>query len=89
MSPSLSLAFRQIQIPSWWYEGNRPVSAETKRKEILAYLKLRNEPVCGIEMRDKFNMSTSYFWEVMKPLIESGKVIKHKPRHDRTLLEAA
>ena len=55
MSPSLSLAFNQIQRPTWWYEGNKkpettnPIKPETiaKRAKLFRWLKKQKRKVSG------------------------------------------
>lgn len=97
MSPSLTLVFSQIQRPTWWHEGNKPaVSAKpskpetiAKRAEMLAWIKAQKRKVSGSDVAAHFELTTSQLWNLMDPLVESGKVIKHKPRHDRSLLEVA
>lgn len=93
---SLSIALAQIQKPSWWYEGDRyqpkkTVSLETiaKRGEIVAWLKVQGRKVEGLEVQRHFGITNSQMWHYLDPLVRDGTVKKYKPRHDKSLLEAA
>lgn len=94
---SLSLAIAQIQRPTWWYDNERdqskkkPASAETiaKRAEILEWLRAQGKKIEGAAIQRQFGLTNSQMWHLLDPLVENGQVIKYKPRHDKSLLEAA
>lgn len=96
---SLAIALDQIQRPTWWHENDRltkpqerRLSAKTAetRNGILYYLQQRRgKKLSATELQAHFQLTNAQFWHIVTPLVESGKVKKHKPRHDRSLLEAA
>lgn len=93
---SLSLALAQIQKPSWWYEGNsyvpkKAITQETiaKRKKIVTWLRRQGRKVEGKEIQTTFCLTNSQLWHLLDPLVKDGTVKKYKPRHDKSLLEAA
>lgn len=92
---SLQLAVQQIQQPSWWHEGEakptgRAVSEEiiARRKAILDYLRDAGRKVDAADIQHKFKLTNAKIWHALTPMINEGLIKKHKPRHDRSLLEA-
>ena len=94
---SLSLAIQQIQRGTWWYENDRdqsvkkPVTPEilAMRENILEFLRGINGKINAVEVQKHFGLTNSQLWHCVNPLVEDGSIIKYKPRHDRSLLEAA
>lgn len=94
---SLSLAIDQIMRGTWWYENDRSKpsnhqpSAETvaMRQKILEWLRAQGGKVQGMDIQRHFGLTNSQLWHYLDPMVNAGLVRKFKPRHDRSLLEAA
>lgn len=93
---TLSIALAQVQMRTWWHDGDRyqpkkTVAPETvaKRQEIVAWLKKQGRKVEGIEVQRHFKITNSQLWHFLDPLVREGVVRKYKPRHDKSLLEVA
>lgn len=94
---SLQIAIDQIQRPTWWVveEPRRIAKRETQPAVILAqgaileYLKQQGGKASGKAIQKEFGWTNSKMWHYLNDLLARGEIIKHKPRHDMSIIELA
>lgn len=92
---SLQIALDQIQRPTWWVvdEPRRIAKRDTQPAVILAqgaildYLAQQGGKASGKAIQKQFGWTNAKMWHYLNDLIAQGAIIKHKPRHDMSIIE--
>lgn len=93
---SFAIALDQVTRKSWRSGGEeithwRPESPEiTKRREnVLAYVKAAGKKVTTDDIMAELGVTRQQVRYAMEKLVDDGKIIQHRPRHDFSLWSAS